>query len=124
MTSYKKIDLLKLAIVNQELHYDGEKLYIKTPKLKTSNIVDENITLEYENQIFTELINHILRLYSKKNILKETEKPLFKVHPDCKFFDSCSQKMEVYNLKEQNTAVCILIFSQDVLYIYQYLKLD
>ena len=124
MTSYKKIDLLKLKLIDEELRYNGEKIYIKTPKIKTSNIDNECITLEYENEKFKELINYIVKLYSGKNVLQESEKILFKIHPNCKFFDSCYKKMEMYNLREKNTAICILTFSQGVLYVYQYLKLD
>lgn len=124
MTSYKKIDLLKLKLIDEELQYDGEIIYIKTPKIKTSNIDDGCITLEYENEKFKELINYILRLHSGKNVLQESEKILFKVHPNCKFFDSCCQKTQVYNLRDKNTAICILTFSTGVFYVYQYLKLD
>lgn len=124
MTSYKKIDLLKLKIIGEELLYDGEKLYLKTPKLKTGNLNEGSIYLEYENTNFKEVIDHILRLHSKKNVLGESDKVLFKVHPDCKFFDSCSKKMEICNLRDENTAICIVTFSKGVLYVYQYLKLD
>ena len=95
MISYKKIDLIKLNLVNSSLQYGNETVIIKTPIMYfdyKENFILLKINNNSENHIkFLQLCSHIERLFKFKDIKQIADNTIeikVVVNKESKFYDS------------------------------------
>ena len=94
MTSYKKIDLIKLYIEDSFIFLDDKKLLIKTPIIYFE-YREDHIILKIKNNAenhvkFLQLCTHIERLFKTKNIKTNINNSLeikVLINDNSKFYD-------------------------------------
>jgi len=112
MISYKKIDLIKLNVVNCSLYLENEKLIIKTPIMYfdyKENFILLKINNNAENHVkFLQLCSHIERLFKSKDIKQISENSVeikVTIDEESKFYDFNNN---LTNIKTPGKMICSL----------------
>ena len=125
MISYKKIDLIKLNVVNSSLHLENEKLIIKTPIMYfdyKENFILLKINNNAENHVkFLQLCSHIERLFKSKDIKQTVDNSVeikVAVVNESKFYDI---NHNLTNNKTPGKMICSLKCFEGILTLDQLL---
>ena len=113
MTSYKKIDLIKLYVKDSLLFLDDNKILIKTPIIYF-DYKEDHIILKIKNNVenhvkFLQLCTHIERLFKTKDIKTNINISLeikVLINKDSKFYDV--NAIPINNIKNGGKIICSL----------------
>ena len=111
MTSYKKIDLIKLYIKDSFVFLDDKKLLIKTPIIYF-DYGEDHIILKIKNNAenhvkFIQLCTHIERLFKTKDIKTNINNSLdikVLINDNSKFYDINGKSIN--NIKNGGKIIC------------------
>jgi hypothetical protein len=113
MTSYKKIDLIKLYVKESSIFLDDTKLLIKTPIIYfeyRENHIVLKIKNNAENHVkFLQLCTHIERLFKSKDIkpnINNSLEIMVLINDNSKFYDINSNPIS--NIKNGGKIICSL----------------
>lgn len=137
--SYKRIDLLKVSNVNNEIRYFEENnanmLYLKTPIINTTGvIIDNHKIIKYipdrNNSRDLQLLEILFQISAKFDehtnnmlFLDDQDKILFHVSDSTKYFNANTYEIRENKLEVSNKCLCYIYFKNSKIYIDQYMKI-
>lgn len=137
--SYKRIDLLKVSNVNNEIQYSEEnnlsKLYLKTPIINTTGVtIDEHKNIKYipdrNNSRDLQLLEILFQISAKFDehtnkmlFLDNQDRIIFYISTDTKYFNSNTYEISENKLEDSNKCLCYIYFKDSKIYIDQYMKI-
>lgn len=132
MISIKKIDLLDIKILENDVYYKDSLLLLKTSVLTaincsqdSENFIKLTIDTNISNQNrLKETILFINRSYPDTYFIKEHCFLYVKLDSDSKFFDSNGNKITKNGLNKESKIICSIFIKNGIIYLHQCMKCD
>jgi len=132
MISIKKIDLLDIKILENDVYYKDSLLVLKTSVLTaincsqdSENFIKLTIDTNISNQNrLKETILFINRRYPDTCFIKEHCFLYLKLDSDSKFFDSKGTKITKNSLNRESKIICSIFIKNGIIYLHQCMKCD
>lgn len=132
MISIKKIDLLDIKILENNVYYKDSLLILKTSVLtaincsqNSENFIKLTIDTNISNQNrLKETILFINRNYPDTQFIEEHCFLYVKLDSDSKFFDSRGTKITKNSLNRESKIICSIFIKNGIIYLHQCMKCD